>query len=63
MTVSPAEQSYRDSHEHNLRLVKARQDDKIIRDHREFTKRLEEDRIERARRMDQAEGRYVDRYA
>jgi hypothetical protein len=63
MKISAAEISYRDSHEHNLRLVKARQDDKIIRDHREFTKRLEEDRIERARRMDLDQGRHVDRYA
>jgi hypothetical protein len=63
MTVSPAEQSYRDHHEHHMRLMQQRQVDHRLRDHREYLQELEATRIERARRMDLDQGRHVDRYA
>ena len=61
--VSAAELTYRDHHEHHMRLMQQRQVDHRLRNHREHLQELEATKIERARRMDLDQGRHVDRYA
>lgn len=55
--------SYRDHHEHQMRLLRERQHYDRVRDRQEYFNDLESDRIERARRMEREVGQRIDRYA
>lgn len=55
--------SYRDHHEHQMRLLRERQHYDRVRDRREYFNDMESHRLERARRLDMALGQRVDRYA
>lgn len=55
--------SYRDHHEHQMRLLRERQHYDRVRDRREYLNDMESHRLERARRLDMELGQRVDRYA